>query len=89
MTLEQELEEPRGALFTPFDLKQVRDAVRDLRASHPRSVLADLVEEKLRSIEDHHAMSRFDFAPAQRRAIFGWEKSRVQAALISMPKPEC
>jgi hypothetical protein len=89
MTSEQKLGEQKGAVFTPFDLKQVRDAVRDLRASQPRSVLADLVEEKLRSIEDLHTVSRFDFAPAQRRAIFGWERSRAQMAMISMPKSEC
>jgi hypothetical protein len=42
------------AMVSPSDLKQIRDAVDALRASHPRSVLADLVEEKLRRIENDH-----------------------------------
>jgi hypothetical protein len=46
------------AMVSPSDLKQIRDAVDALRASQPRSVLADLVEEKLRRIENDHLPHR-------------------------------
>jgi len=52
MTSILEMGEDGRAMVSPFDLKQIRDAVSELRASHPHSVLADLVEEKLRRIED-------------------------------------
>lgn len=63
MTSEQKPGKQKRPLFSPIDLKQVRDAVHELRASAPHSVLADLVEEKLRSIELHHAKDRFDLRP--------------------------
>lgn len=61
MTSEQE---PRGrhrAIISPVDLKQIKDAVSELRTSHPRSILADLVEEKIRALESasHHFVSDF------------------------------
>jgi hypothetical protein len=34
-----------------LDLRQIKEAVRALRAANPRSALADLVEEKIRIIE--------------------------------------
>ncbi|MBF9196983.1 hypothetical protein [Microvirga terrestris] len=43
---------------SPSDLKQIKDAVRDLRASSPGSALADLVEKKIRAIESRHPVSR-------------------------------
>ena len=52
MTSIQDMREDGEAMVSPSDLKQIRDAVSVLRASHPRSVLADLVEEKLRRIEN-------------------------------------
>ena len=52
MTFIQEMREDDGAMVSPSDLRQIRDAVSELRASDPRSVLADLVEEKLRRIEN-------------------------------------
>ena len=52
MTSIHEMEEDNGAMVSPSDLKQIKDAVSALRASHPGSVLADLVEEKLRRIEN-------------------------------------
>ena len=52
MTSIQEMREDDGAMVSPSDLRQIRDAVSELRASDPRSVLADLVEEKLRRIEN-------------------------------------
>ena len=59
MTLEQG---PRGSqrvMVSPLDLNQVRDAVREVRASHPGSILADLVEEKIRALDSasHHFVS--------------------------------
>jgi hypothetical protein len=44
------------------DLQQIRDAVSELRARSPKSVLADLVEEKIRLIEACDPMLRFDVA---------------------------
>ena len=47
------MREDGEAMVSPSDLKQIRDAVSALRASHPAaSILADLVEEKLRRIEE-------------------------------------
>jgi hypothetical protein len=51
MRLEQELRGETGASLSPLDLKQIKEAVRALRAANPRSALADLVEEKIRVIE--------------------------------------
>ena len=47
-----DMREDDGAMVSPSDLMQIKDAVNELRASHPRSVLADLVEEKIRQIEN-------------------------------------
>jgi hypothetical protein len=52
MTSIQDMREDGEAMVSPSDLKQIRDAVSALRALHPGSVLADLVEEKLRRIEN-------------------------------------
>ena len=41
-----------SAAMPPCDLEQIRDAVSALRAACPGSALADLVEEKIRLIED-------------------------------------
>lgn len=59
MTLEQEPRGFRRAAISLVDLKQIKDAVSELRSSHPRSVLADLVEERIRSLESasHHFVS--------------------------------
>ncbi len=59
MTLEQG---PRGSqrvMISPLDLQQIKDAVSELRNSHPGSVLADLVEEKIHTLESasHHLVS--------------------------------
>ena len=51
MTLEQGPRKSHGVMVSPLDLNQVRDAVREVRASHPSSILADLVEEKIRAME--------------------------------------
>lgn len=59
MTLEQGPRNSYRAAISPLDLNQIRDAVREVRNSHPRSVLADLVEEKIRALESasHHFVS--------------------------------
>jgi hypothetical protein len=44
------------------ELQQIRDAVSELRAVNPKSVLADLVEEKIRLIEACDPMLQFDVA---------------------------
>lgn len=46
MTTNQDLGEQKQAMYSSLDLKQLKDAVRELRASSPGSALADLVEEK-------------------------------------------
>jgi hypothetical protein len=54
-----------------WDLKQIRDAVNALRAASPKSALADLVEEKLRAIEQGPPAPRREFPPARERRILG------------------
>jgi len=49
MTTYQDLGEQKQAMYSSSDLKQLKDAVRELRASSPGSALADLVEEKIRA----------------------------------------
>ncbi|WP_262032285.1 hypothetical protein [Microvirga sp. Mcv34] len=44
------------------EFQQIRDAVSELRAVNPRSVLADLVEEKIRVIEACDPVLQFDIA---------------------------
>jgi hypothetical protein len=43
---------PERASYSSLDLRQVREAARELRASGTESFLAELVEEKLRMIEE-------------------------------------
>ncbi len=69
MTSIQDMDERDGAVVSPADLKQIRDAVRALRASHPRSVLADLVEAKLRRLENGH-LPCIDIPQAPERRLF-------------------
>ncbi|MBD2745886.1 hypothetical protein IC232_04155 [Microvirga sp. BT688] len=59
MTLEQGPRDCQRTMVSPLDLSQVRDAVREVRACHPGSILADLVEEKIRALESasHHFVS--------------------------------
>ncbi len=51
MALQREPGEHKDVTHCRPDLDQVRSAVRWLRASSPRSALADLAEAKLRAIE--------------------------------------
>jgi Co/Zn/Cd efflux system component len=48
------------------ELQQIRDTVSELRAVNPKSVLADLVEEKIRMIEACDPMLQFDVAHLRR-----------------------
>jgi hypothetical protein len=50
------------AMISPRELQQIRDTVSELRAVNPKSVLADLVEEKIRMIEACDPMLQFDVA---------------------------
>lgn len=52
MMWDREAEARTSAMMSPWDLEQIRDAVGALRASCPDSALADLVEEKIRVIEN-------------------------------------
>jgi hypothetical protein len=69
MTSNQELKGQRRAMLSALDLKQVRQAVSELRAASPKSVLADLVEEKIRALENDSPSLLFDYAPSQGRRI--------------------
>jgi len=51
MILEQAPRAGQGTMITPLDLEQIKDAVSELRSSHPGSVLAHLVEEKIQALE--------------------------------------
>jgi hypothetical protein len=44
------------------EFQQIRDAVTELRAVNPKSVLADVVEEKIRLFEACDPMLQFDIA---------------------------
>jgi hypothetical protein len=70
VTSNQELKGQRSATLSPLDLKQIREAVSELRATSPKSVLADLVEEKIRALEDDDPGLLLDYAPSQGRRIF-------------------
>lgn len=61
MTLEQGPRGSQRATISPLDLEQIKNAVSELRNSHPKSILADLVEEKIRALEgvSHHFVSGF------------------------------
>lgn len=49
-------------MLTLREFQQIRDAVSELRAMNPKSVLADLVEEKIRMIAACGPMLQFDVA---------------------------
>jgi len=56
-------------MVSPCDLKQVKDAVSELRATSPESALADLVEEKIRAMETACPGALPDGSPARDRRI--------------------
>ncbi len=69
MPLGREVRDLRYA-YSHSDLAQVRQAASRLRASSTESFLADLVEEKLRAIEETHPVlqepGRLPYAPGPR-----------------------
>ncbi|WP_114947020.1 hypothetical protein [Microvirga calopogonii] len=71
MTSNQEHDGHGKAKLSPLDLKQIRDAVSQLRAASPKSVLADLVEEKIRALENDDPTYALDGHHPQAWRIFG------------------
>jgi hypothetical protein len=69
MTSDWPFQNETRAQPSPSDLRQIKEAVRELRASSPRSALADLVEEKIRMMESHHPVSSFPVSAQQTRWI--------------------
>jgi hypothetical protein len=69
MTSDRLFEEHMGAMLSPSDLKQIKDAVRDLRTTSPTSALADLVEDKIRALENEYPVHCLGFSPDQARRI--------------------
>lgn len=69
MTSDWTFEEKKPAMLTPSDLKQIKDAVRDLRTASPRSALADLVEAKIWAIENGYPASRPGSSADQVRSL--------------------
>ncbi|MCB5174933.1 hypothetical protein [Microvirga lenta] len=57
-------------MLSPLDLKQIKDAVSELRAAEPESVLAALVEEKVRAMEGG-SPEPSGFPPMRGRQILG------------------
>jgi hypothetical protein len=62
MRSDQDHGRPVTEVISLREFQQIRDAVSELRAVNPKSVLADLVEEKIRMIEACDPMLQFDVA---------------------------
>ncbi len=60
MTSDQELDGRMRAASSVLDLQQIKEAVNELRASNPQSALADLVDEKIREIDNGSPAPQFD-----------------------------
>ncbi|MBB3017466.1 hypothetical protein FHR70_000506 [Microvirga lupini] len=69
MTSDRPFQEQTTTIPSPSDLRQIKEAVRELRAASPRSVLADLVEDKIRAIEGWHPMTPLPLPAKQTRWI--------------------
>lgn len=69
MTSDRPFQQQMEATPSSLDLNQIKEAVRELRASSPRSVLADLVEEKIRMMESRHPVPPFQISARQTRWI--------------------
>ena len=69
MTSDRPLQEQTTVLPSPSDLRQIKEAVRELRASSPRSALADLVEEKIRAMESLYPVPPLPLSAKQARWI--------------------
>ena len=75
MESDRELADQTNAMDSPPDLQQVKDALSLLRVSSPESVLADLVEEKIRTMENGGLTLPQAFSPTE-----GGPISRREAA---------
>jgi hypothetical protein len=53
MDLDRRQRVPERASYSSWDLSQIREAAGELRAAGTESFLAELVEEKLRMIEEN------------------------------------
>ena len=62
-------QEQTRAMPSPSDMRQIKEAVRELRAASPRSVLADLVEEKIRAMESLYPVPPLPLSAKQARWI--------------------
>ena len=71
MTLNEEIRGQQRTTLSPLDLKQIREAVNEVRAASPRSALADLVEEKIRALEGDNPGHLYDAVPLEEWRIFG------------------
>lgn len=71
MTSEQGTGLRMKAMIRPTDIDEVKEAVCQVRALSPKSVLADLVEEKLKEIEHGSPASSFQASSTQGRPLFG------------------
>lgn len=69
------------AMPLPVDLKQIKDAVRELRVSCPQSALADLVEEKIRALES----GELSAGNEPRDFPFLWQRSATTADVFKKP----
>jgi len=69
MTSDRSFEKQTSAVLSLSDLNQIKKAVNELRASNPRSILADLVDEKLRALDRDDAMTRHAFSASDARWI--------------------
>ncbi|WP_457094554.1 hypothetical protein [Microvirga sp. P5_D2] len=69
MTSDYESVGQKRALVSPLDLEQIKHAVNELRASSPKSALADLVDEKIRKIENGYPALRQGLPQAWSRRI--------------------
>jgi hypothetical protein len=74
MALNQGFRDNSRATLSPLDLKQLRDALREVRTSHPTSALADLVVEKIRAFEtgQHEVQNRLHRICPSGRILNSW-----------------
>ncbi|MBF9235293.1 hypothetical protein [Microvirga alba] len=76
MSSAQKVGDQKTAKLSPSDLTQIKLAARELRSSNPQSILADLVEEKIRAIENEYPAPLRTLSSAPGRRIFRWEAAK-------------
>jgi hypothetical protein len=67
MTSDQQFDKQNRGLLCPQDLRQIREALSHLRALRSHSALADLAEEKIRTMEHDFLMRDPGFEPPRKR----------------------